>query len=81
MNAPNRPPSYPLRLEPHIRSKLEVLAKENGRSLNAQIALMIESSLNQSESLPVDSSFESTIRRIAREIVREELTKAEIKKG
>lgn len=78
MTMPPRTPSYPLRLEPEVRSQLEVLAKKNGRSLNAQIVLMIDSSLNRAEVLPVDSSLECTISKIAREIVKEELTKAGI---
>jgi hypothetical protein len=42
MNTDNRPASYPLRLEPEARAKLETVAKANGRSLNAQIVLILD---------------------------------------
>lgn len=71
MNTDNRPSSYPLRLEPETRAKLEALAKVNGRSLNAQIVLMLEGLLQTED--PQDSELEITIRRI----VREELAKAD----
>jgi|GEM_PF-6935112 len=69
MNADTRPASYPLRLEPEARAKLEALAKANGRSLNAQIALMLDGILQADE--PADNDLERTIRRI----VQEELDK------
>jgi len=34
---------YPLRLSPELRKKLEAIAQQNGRSLNAEITLRIES--------------------------------------
>jgi len=65
MNAENRPASYPLRLEPEARAKLEAIAKANSRSLNAQIVMMLDSLLQTEES--ADSELERTIRRIAQE--------------
>ncbi|UJS23522.1 TraY domain-containing protein [Thiothrix winogradskyi] len=38
-------PSYPLRLEPETRAKLEAIAKANGRSLHAEISMRLEDSL------------------------------------
>lgn len=73
MNKQN--PSYPLRLEPDIRSKLEVLAKVNGRSLNAQIAIMLEVAL-QAESVP-ESLMGEAMREEVRRIVQEELAKSD----
>ena len=69
MNAENRPASYPLRLEPEARAKLEALAKANGWSLNAQIVMMLDGLLQAEES--TDNELERTIRRI----VQEELDK------
>lgn len=73
-------PSYPLRLEPEVRTKLEAIAKANGRSLNTQITMILEAAL-QGESLPLntptdDNNIESIARRVALEVVREELAKA-----
>ena len=63
-------PPFPLRLEPEARAKLEALAKANGRSLNAQIVMMLDGLLQTDES--TDNELERTIRRI----VQEELAKA-----
>ena len=63
-------PPFPLRLEPETRAKLEALAKANGRSLNAQIVMMLDGLLQTDES--TDNELERTIRRI----VQEELAKA-----
>lgn len=72
---------YPLRLEPETRSKLEALAHANGRSLNAQIALMLENAL-QGESVPeslMGESMREEVEQIARQVALEvfqELSKA-----
>lgn len=71
MSTDIRPSSYPLRLEPETRVKLEAIAKANGRSLNAEIVIRLEASL-LNEPPPPDNELEATIRRI----VREELAKA-----
>ena len=72
-------PSYPLRLEPEVRAKLEAIAKANGRSLNTQITMMLEAAL-QGEPLPLstltnDNDIESIARRVALDVVREELAR------
>ena len=77
---PRQLPSYPLRLEPEVRAKLEAIAKANGRSLNTQITMILEAAL-QGESLPLstptdDNDIESIARRVALEVVKEELAKA-----
>lgn len=73
MSEDTRPVPYSLRLEPDTRAKLEELARNNGRSLNAQIIMMLESLLYPIEKdSSVDKNLDSTIRRI----VREELAKA-----
>lgn len=71
MNIDSRPPSYPLRLEPETRARIESLAKANGRSLNAQIVLMLDewlSSSNADISKPLTAD---DMRKIAREEIRE----------
>lgn len=74
MNEDTRPVPYSLRLEPETRAKLEALARKHGRSLNAQITIMLESLLYPSEKeQQVDEQLDSTVRRI----VREELAKAD----
>jgi hypothetical protein len=71
-------PSYPLRLEPETRAKLEAIAKANGRSLHAEISMRLEESLRGEEATPADSQSLTVedMRRVALEVVREELTKA-----
>lgn len=78
MNEDNRPQPYSLRLEPETRAKLEAIAKANGRSLNAQIVLMLEGVLQGEEAAPVGSQSLTAedVRRLALEVVREELSKA-----
>lgn len=82
---PRQLPSYPLRLEPETRTKLEAIAKANGRSLNAQIIMMLESALEHEYSnsliskLLQENDAENLIRRIAQEVVRDEMNKAGIK--
>lgn len=69
--------SYPLRLEHETRAKLEAIAKANGRSLNAEIVIRLEETLLKdgdaiapSPTLAIDE-----MRRIALEVVKEELAK------
>ena len=82
---PRQLPSYPLRLEPETRTKLEAIAKANGRSLNAQIIMMLVSALEHEYSnsliskLLQENDAENLIRRIAQEVVRDEMNKAGIK--
>ena len=76
---PRQLPSYPLRLEPEVRAKLEAIAKANGRSLNTQITMMLEAAL-QGEPPPLstptnDNDMESIARRVAMEVVRQELAR------
>lgn len=78
MNQDNRPASYPLRLEPETRTKLEAIAKANGRSLNAEIVLRLEETLLK-DGDTIISNHALTVedmRRIALEVIREELAKA-----
>lgn len=78
MNEDSRPQPYSLRLEPETRAKLEAIAKANGRSLNAQIVLMLEGVLQGEDTTPAGSHplTVEDMRRVALEVVREELTKA-----
>ena len=85
MKEDNRPLPYSLRLEPETRAKLEAVAKANGRSLNAQIIMILESALEHENvnflgvKHPQLSDTESIMRRIAQEVVKEAFTKAGIK--
>lgn len=38
-------PSYPLRMSPELRKRLEDIAKQNMRSLNAEILFRLQQSL------------------------------------
>ena len=72
-----QPPSYPLRLEPPLRAKLEALAHVNGRSLNAQIVLILETAL-KGDSVPdslMGEAMRDEVRRIALEVFREQAGK------
>lgn len=44
-------PSYPLRVAPALREKLEGLAKQNKRSLNAEITARLEASIDIEDAL------------------------------
>lgn len=70
-------PPFPLRLEPETRAKLEALAKANGRSLNAQLTLIVESALQGEPDIKglMGDAMREEVRKIAREIVQEELDK------
>lgn len=75
-------PPFPLRLEPETRAKLEALAKANGRSLNAQLTLIVESALQGEPDIKglMGDVMREEVRQIAREtaleLIREELAKA-----
>ena len=77
-------PSYPLRLEPETRAKLEAIAKANGRSLNTQIVMMLEIQMQSEEVPAMNDDLEERIRQIVRQeamqIVREELASKARKK-
>jgi hypothetical protein len=73
MNTDLRPAPYSIRLEPEARAKLEAIAKANGRSLNAEMILRLESTL---ESDSNEADMLERMRQIALEVVREELAKA-----
>jgi len=65
----HRIPPFPLRLEPEIRTKLEKIARANGRSLNSELSLRIQSTLEQVE------ADNSNLGNLIRSIIREELDK------
>lgn len=64
---------FPLRLEPELRKILEQSARENDRSLQAEIiARLMASAGFQNEP---DKNNHSEMRRVALEVVREELAR------
>lgn len=67
---------YPLRLAPELRETLEAIAKEKGRSLNAEITLRLEESVKTQVNAQADSDLIKLIGAEVRQIVREELKKA-----
>lgn len=64
---------YPLRLAPELRETLEAIAKEKGRSLNAEITLRLEESVKSQVNAQADSDLIRLIGAEVRQIVREEL--------
>lgn len=71
MTEDTRPQPYSLRLEPETRARIEAIAKANGRSLNTQIALMLDEWLagghaDEGKGLTVED-----VRRIAAEVFQE----------
>ena len=76
MNTDLRPAPYSIRLEPEIRAKLEAIAKKNGRSLSAEIALRLEESLQAGSPNQTESIFNKAQECQLREWIREELAKA-----
>ena len=76
MNTDTRPASYPLRLETETRAKLEALAKANGRSLNAQIVLILDGFL-QSDS--DQSAPDGLVAERIKEYVRQEMAEQQAK--
>lgn len=86
MSTDNRPIPYSLRLEPEMRARIEELAKQNGRSLNAQFIWMLEYYLAMVDDAVREADnaeFENAVKQIARavfeeearQVVREELAK------
>lgn len=69
---------YPIRLTKELREKLEATARQAGRSLNSEMILRLEASLQEEEATPADSQSLTAddVRRLALEVVRKELTKA-----
>lgn len=51
---------YPLRLQPELRASLDAAAKENGRSLHAEIVQRLEASLMR-DSLASEGAIVATI--------------------
>lgn len=73
MNTETRPTPYPLRLEPETRARIEAIAKANGRSLNAQIVMMLD------EWLAGASGNESPVTESkVLELIRQELDKRKV---
>lgn len=66
-----RPLPYSLRLEPDMREKLEEIAKANGRSLNTQIVMVLESFLQSEEVPTMNDDLEERMRQIAKEVFTE----------
>lgn len=55
----SQPKSYPLRMPDAIREHFEILAKENSRSLNAEILIHLEAVMNLDElKQDIESSLE-----------------------
>lgn len=65
---------FPLRLEPDLRKVLEDSARVHGRSLQAEIVARLYSSAGLQGS--AEQEDEARIRRIALELIRDELSKA-----
>ena len=68
----SRPQPYSLRLEPETRAKLEAIAKANGRSLNTQIVMMLESQMQSEEAPTMNDDLDERMRQIALKIFQEE---------
>ena len=64
----SRPQPYSLRLEPDTRATIEAIAKANGRSLNAQIVLIVDEWLSGSGGECQQLTEERVIELIAREL-------------
>ena len=77
----SKPPSYPLRIDDETRIKLETIAKANGRSLNTEIALRLEASLQAEDQNNIPPALEETMRRIAREVATQVMTETLTKTG
>lgn len=69
-------PPFPLRIEAETRAKLEAIAKANGRSLNAQIALILDGFL-QSDS--DQSAPDGLVAERIKEYVRQEMAEQQAK--
>ena len=60
---------YPLRLKPHLREKLEELAKSHGRSLNVEISMRLENSLIDEKD--EESRFEEVVVKVLNKMEKE----------
>lgn len=59
-----QPPSYPLRMPQELREQLAEVAKQSGRSMNAEIVARLEQSLQQSDPIPAsENSFIKAVER------------------
>ena len=69
-----QPTAYPLRMPSELRETLESIAKENGRSLNAEIITRLHSSLpvNQALLKPIGATSGEKIRESA-EIIKQRM--------
>lgn len=73
MTTDTRITPYPLRIEPDTRARIEAIAKANGRSLNAQIIMMLD------EWLAGTSGNESPVTELrVLELIRLELDKRKV---
>ncbi len=63
----NRINPYPIRLPQSLRERLEAVAKANGRSLNAEMLLRLEASLDGQDGFVVNDDLEARMREIAKE--------------
>lgn len=71
MKEDTRPQPYSLRLDPETRAKLEAAAKAAGRSLNAEIAMRLEASLQAEETNLEFSSLEEKVIDVAKRAAQE----------
>lgn len=62
-----QPPSYPLRMPQELRERLAEVAKESGRSMNAEIVARLEGSLSE-------SSDAEMVHKLIDQLDRQELT-------
>lgn len=74
-----QPTAYPLRMPPELREALETIAKENGRSLNAEIVTRLQTSLPVHQDLlkPIGVTSGDKIRANAELIKQRMLTEIE----
>lgn len=57
---------YPVRMPDELRSELERVARENGRSLNAEILLRLQASLGQAE--PDDTDLADRMAKLEQQV-------------
>lgn len=68
MSTQQQPP-YPLRMPEEMRKRIEELAKENGRSVNAEILAHLQRSLdNQAIPLGLDALADQLAEKIAQRL-------------
>jgi len=63
----NRVNPYPIRLPQLLRKRLEEVAKVNVRSLNAEMLLRLEASLDGKDGFVISDELEARMREIAKE--------------